>query len=267
MWRKISPKILSCLAFTKLQIVEFTQHLPSMCLSLQLLCFPSEISFLAEGFNFYVCIFEREMASIFTSPSGCYVGVSTLPLYMHRNMRSRPYFGAAQHSLNKRDALGSRDLSREHPSFPSSGTVWMRLNKESCLPAVGSLAAPRGAWQSRVSKGSPRHAGAPMTRWCVPSRGLVGPALTGPGKGRAVRAKSFCLCQRGNVSARERLPVPENDRVFGTRAVCMCVYAPTWCHWMFRGKQTPCQITDFIKIISQSWDVKARSSRGASSDR
>lgn len=120
MWRKISPKILSCLAFTKLQIMEFTQHLPSMCLSLQLLCFPSEISFLAEGFNFYVCTFEREMASIFTGPSGCHVGVSTLPLYAHRNMRSRPYFGAAQRSLNSgtRWAAGTF-LGSIHPFLPA----------------------------------------------------------------------------------------------------------------------------------------------------
>lgn len=61
-------------------------------------------------------------------------------------------------------------------------------------------------------------------------RGAAGTCVDGPGKGRAVRAKSFCLCQRGNISARERLPVPENNRVFGTRAVRVCTYAPTRCY-------------------------------------
>lgn len=79
-----------------------------------------------------------------------------------------------------------KGLSRgRHRSFPSSGTLWMWLNKESSFPAVWFLtppcgrAASWGASWSWASRGSPRHAGEPMTWWYVLSTGLLGPVLMG----------------------------------------------------------------------------------------
>lgn len=100
-------------------------------------------------------------------------------MVMYRNvwaeMFIRPYSAQCE-------TVGSRALPRKHPSFLSSGTVWIWLTKESCFPAYRFLAPSWGAWQSWASRGSPRHAGEPMTWWYVPSTGLLGPARMGRGK-------------------------------------------------------------------------------------
>lgn len=92
---------------------------------------------------------------------------------------------------------------------------------ESSFP--GSLAEPGEQRQPQARRG------ADDTVVCAAHRAAE-TCAAGTQEGRAMQPKLLCPCQRSKISARERLPVPATNHVFGTRVVCVRTYAAARCY-------------------------------------